>query len=123
MSTASRFPDHVFLSGPRPLKLVVREQKYPVGELIFEDGSIETNLTSPCGRLELHFEYDGLDTTEGALLDAHFAEAQGKTRTFLCYDYHNERLYEGCRYVSYQKPAHRRYWSSARRIVIVKEPS
>lgn len=122
MPTCSQFPS-VSIGGPRPLKLVVREQEYPTGSLVFEDGGIETNITSPCGRMEMDLTYDGLSQAEAQLLDDHFDEAKKDVNDFLFLDYHSGRLLAGCKYVSYRKPQHTKHWSGKRQITLVKEPT
>lgn len=110
------------MSGPRPLKLIARAQDYAEKMLLFEDGSCEYNLPYPCGRRAFELTYDGLSTAEAQLLDDHFEEAEGKTKTFLFYDHIAGRLYSDCRYESYKVSQHKRFWSQGRQISIVRDP-
>ena len=108
-------------AGPLHLKLNDLAPQYFVVVKEFKDGGANLGLVNSNSVLRWEFTYDGLTNAEGAVLDAHYVEAQG---TFGGFNFRHPRtlvLYSNVRYESYEAD-HSKIWSQSRRTVLVKRP-
>lgn len=119
------------VSGSNPLPLVVYQlpERFQVGVTNYDDGGVDTKLQNGGNGIKSWvLQYDGLNQTWAAILDAHalaakLADGDGPSgQTFNFRDPWTGTLYGGCRYLRYERPAHSRRWSQARQVVIVKYP-
>lgn len=85
----------------------------------FGDGSPNYNTiqTSRIRRFEV--DWNGLDATQAALLDAHWESTRGGL-SFSITNPHTAETVTGCRYESYTRSSHQRYWSQTRSATIIK---
>lgn len=120
MAVVSGFPDNTNLGGPLPVKQVDYPPDFEVIRYRMEDGGIKTNVR-PCGPVLVELEYDGLSESEAAVLDDHWELAKGKTNTFPYFDRRAGITYTGVRYEGFEIIPHTKYWSLARKIVLVRE--
>jgi hypothetical protein len=76
-----------------------------------------SKLSSPIRTFEI--EWDGLSVAEAAILDAHY-ESTSSGVGFAMTSPHTQETILGCRYTSYTRGPHVRYWSQSRQARIIK---
>lgn len=76
-----------------------------------------TKLKSPVRMFEV--EWDGLSAEQAAMLDAHYDSTSGGIYFAMTNPHTDEELLF-CRYASYSRTAHTRFWSQSRQATIIK---
>lgn len=119
MATVTAYPTPSN-SGPTINKMVAFPPEFKVTLHRFEDGGADANVV-PCGPKRWDLEYEGLSTTDAAILDDHFETAKGRANNFSFFDSRAGRTYSGVRYERFDVGKHQKYWSLTRRITLVVE--
>lgn len=104
-------------------------ERFQVDSTEYDDGGRDTKLQNGGNGIKSWvLNYDGLNQTWAAILDAHalaakLANGDGPSaNTFSFRDPWDATLYSGVRYLSYERPAHNKRWAQARQVVLVKYP-
>lgn len=87
----------------------------------FADQSGRYNSRTAGAVRTFEVDWDGLDPAQVALLDAHY-ESTASGVSFVMTHPHTQELITGCRYLSYTRGPHVRYWSQSRQARIIKYP-
>lgn len=87
----------------------------------FADQSGRYNSRTAGAVRTFEVDWDGLDPAQVALLDNHY-ESTASGVSFVMTDPHTQELITGCRYLSYTRGPHVRYWSQSRQARIIKYP-
>jgi hypothetical protein len=117
--------DDPLLSLVRPKRFTPLPPEEAMDELVFADLGGEYNANYPDKNLlAWRLEFEGLNETEAALLDAFYAQHK-RTRAFYFYDWRDSgytgELYNNCRFRRYDRTHNRVVWQS-RTIEIVRRP-
>jgi len=64
-------------------------------------------------------EWDGLSEANAQMLDAHYDSTGGGLSFSIVYPHTGETI-TGCRYASYTRSPHTRYWSQSRSATIIR---
>ncbi len=108
-------------AGPPHAKLQDLPPQYFVVVKEFKDGGANLGLVNSNSVLRWEFTHTNLTDAQGAVLDAHFVEAQGP---FGGFNFRHPRtlvLYTNVRYESYEKD-HSKTWNQSRKTILVKRP-
>ena len=109
-------------AGPRYLKLerLVSEWRSLV-EKEFKDGGVSMGLSNTTPVLQWEFNYDGLTSTEAAMLDEHYEDALGRFYGFTFRDPWTGELFNDVHYELFEKD-HEKVWSNKRHLILIKRP-
>jgi len=88
----------------------------------FKDLGRSYGRTNTEKALRWEFTYDGLDETQAAILDSHYASASGIFEGFQFRHPRTDVLYSDVHYESYDEPTHVKRDTNARKLVLIKSP-
>lgn len=117
----------VSATNPRPLVWYKVPEEFQVSFTQYDDGGRDLALQhGGNGVKRWILNYDGLDTTQAAVLDAHMLtaklDAEGLSAYGFNYRDRDGTLYSNVHYERYERPAHQFLNSQARGIQLVKFP-
>lgn len=81
-------------------------------------GVSNTRLTAPVRMFEI--EWDGLSVEQAAMLDQHYDSTSGGIKFSMTVP-HTDEVVLNCRYASYTRGPHTRYWSQSRQATIIQQ--
>ena len=113
---------HIRQAGLQHAKLQDLAPQYFVVVKEFKDGGADLGLVNSNSVLRWEFTYSQLSAASGAVLDAHYAEAQGQFGGFNFRHPVTLVLYSNVRYESYEAD-HTKIWSQSRRTILIKRPA
>lgn len=115
-------------NNPTPSVVYQLPERFQVDSTEYDDGGRDVKLQNGGNGIKSWaLAYTVLSTTAAAILDAHALAAKlgedgPSANTFNFRDPTDGTLYAGCRYLQYDRPAHRRRHIQSRNIVIIKYP-
>jgi len=118
------------VSGSNPPPLITYElpERFQVDSVQYDDGGRDVKLQNGGNGIKSWvLAYDGLTEAQVAILDAHMLAAKlpddgPSGNSFNFRDPKTTTLYTTVRYLSYERVAHKKRWSNARNITLVKYP-
>jgi len=117
--TPTALPQPPTAGAPRPVRFQEISPLWGEFGQQFADRSSVHNTIQTARIRRFEVEWDGLTATEAGVLDAHYDSTSGGL-SFSIKNPHTAETITGCRYMSYSRSPHRRYWSQARRATIAK---
>lgn len=106
-----------------PLHVTFREvmNDWRNHQVTFDDTLTIGNTTLSVPIRQFEIVWDGLSVEQATILDQHYTSTRGGISFSMFYPHTGETL-SNCRYSSYSRSSHSRYWSQSRQARIIKYP-
>jgi hypothetical protein len=119
MPTPSALPQPPTANAPIPVRFQEVTPNWETYATQFADNTQRANTQLRQQIRMFEIEWDGLSQANAQMLDAHYDSTGGGLSFSIVYPHTGETI-TGCRYASYTRSPHTRYWSQSRTATIIR---